>query len=139
MRKPKVRNKKYVPQIMPSLPICFALPKDAKTELALMPHACIAAVVDGSACEANLYTLANCLNMGGVIADRNHPESLPEAIAGQEAIIRVIERFGKTGKIGFSGEDYQAIKAGVTLCDALQAAVTRRELRDVIQILQRLA
>ena len=140
MSKPKKpRNKPYRPKAQPSLPIVFGVPKESMTSLALMPHACIAAIVDGSAVEANIYTLANVCNMAALLAERKRVASMPIAIAGQEAIIRVIERFDKTGKIGFSGDDYQAIKAAVTLNDELQQTCTRRELRDVIAYLQRMA
>lgn len=139
MSKSKKPRKPYRPKDRPALPIMFAMPKDAMTDLSLMPHACIMAIADGSAVEENIYTLANALNMGGLLAERKNLALLPIAVAGQEAVIRVIERFSRTGKIGFSGDDYQAIKAGVTLNDQLQQLCTRRELRDVIAYLQRMA
>ena len=135
----KKRTKKYRPKPEPSLPIVFGVPQESMTSLALMPHACIAAIVDGSAVEENIYTLANVCNMATLLSERKRMTSLPVAIAGQEAIIRVIQRFDATGKIGFSGDDYQAIKAAVTLNDELQQACTRRELRDIILILQKSA
>lgn len=137
MSKSKKPRKPYRPKDRPALPITFAMPRGAMTDLSLMPHACIMAIVDGSAVEANIYTLANCLNMGGLLAERKDLALLPIAVAGQEAIIRVIERFSRTGKIGFSGDNYQAIKAGVTLNDELQSFCTRRELRDVLTELMR--
>jgi len=135
----KKRTKRYRPKIAPSLPICFALPKAAMLDLDLMPHLCVEAFIDGSAVEQNIYTLANVANMAGLLAEINHPESLPIAIAGQNAIVRVIERFTDTGKLGFSGDDYQQIKAAVTLNDELQAISTRRTLRDVIVHLRDMA
>lgn len=137
MSKSKKPRKPYKPKDRPALPIVFAVPKEHMTSLALMPHVCITAIVDGSAIEDHIYTLANVCNMASLLAQRKRAASLPVAIAGQEAIIRVIERFDKTGKIGFSGPDYQAIKAAVTLNDELQQLCARRELRDVLQILMR--
>ena len=139
MSQKKPRNKRYRPTPQPSLPIMFAVPHSDMISLALMPHACLVAIVDGSADESSIYTLANVCNMAALLAQRKRMASLPVAIAGQESIIRVIHRFDTTGKIGFSGSDYQAIKAAVTLNDELQQLCTRRELRDVILILQRSA
>ena len=139
MSKTKKPRKTYRPKAQPSLPIVFAVPDGAMTELSLMPHVCIEAIVAGSANESNIYTLANVCNMAALLAERKRMASLPVAIAGQESIIRVIHRFDTTGKIGFSGSDYQAIKAAVTLNDELQWLCTRRELWDVILILQKSA
>jgi hypothetical protein len=131
MSKPKKRNKKYVPKARPSLPITFGVPKEAMTQLALMPHACIESFIAGQANEANAYTLANVSNLCALLARNHSTEAQTIAKSGQDAMISVISR-GEHGAWGFSGGEYQDIKACVTLCDELTSSATRRELRDML-------
>ena len=49
----------------------------------------------------------------------------PEMDAQAEIAKSVIERFKRTGKVGFSGPEYQEAKRGVEVMDALAAVVDR--------------
>jgi hypothetical protein len=46
-----------------------------------------------------------------------------EMTAQLELATRVVERYGRTGRIGFSGPEYQVAKLGVMVMDALAEAV----------------
>lgn len=131
-RKPRKAHK---PPQFRTMPIIFKLPSAEMIDLALMPHACIAAFAAGQATYDNAATLANCANMAAILTQKHSPAAMACAKAGQEAIIKVIER-GASGKWGFSGDEYQAIKEAVTLYDQMAALATRREIRDVLLTLQ---
>jgi hypothetical protein len=47
----------------------------------------------------------------------------PEMAAQLDVLARVVERFGRTGKVGFSGPEYQLAKEGVEVMDQLAALV----------------
>jgi len=48
-----------------------------------------------------------------------------EMRAQLEIATRVVERFGRTGKVGYSGVEYQAAKLGVEVMDELAAMVDK--------------
>lgn len=134
----KPRKRRTLAHGISKIPICFAIPKSQMIDLELMPWACIAAFVAGEAVAANAYTLANVANMAALLALKHSPDAQSCAKAGQDAMTSVMER-GASGKWGFSGSEYQAIKDAVTLYDQMQGMATRRELRDVLLVLQEAA
>lgn len=133
-KKPRTKRRTLAHGIR-KIPICFAIPKSQMIDLELMPHACIAAFVAGEAVADNAYTLANVVNMGALLALKHSPDAQACAKAGQDAMTSVMER-GASGKWGFSGDEYQAVKEAVTLYDQMAALATRREIRDVLLTLQ---
>jgi hypothetical protein len=65
--------------------------------------------------------------VGGVLTWSRAAELLgqgvPEMQAQLELATRVVERYGRTGRIGFSGVEYQAATFGVDVMDALASVV----------------
>jgi len=127
----KPRNKPHRPKCQPSLPIVFSVPSAEKVELDIAPHAAIVAFTTGAGSEDMAYTLANVVNLSQIMA-RGQAELMECCQAGAIAIQSVIDRGVRSEKWGFTGGEYQAIKAAVVLYDELQSGLTRRQLRDVI-------
>ena len=100
------------------------LQPDQVTDLALAHLTNLDLISKGHADEAELWQM-----VGGVLTWSKAAELLgqgiPEMQAQLELATRVVERYGRTGRIGFSGVEYQAAKLGVDVMDALASAVDK--------------
>ena len=64
---------------------------------------------------AGVFTWSRVADLLGVGVD--------EMRAQLELVTRVVERYGRTGRVGFSGTEYQAAKLGVDVMDQLAELV----------------
>lgn len=114
-------------RVLPALPPRGLRPKlqpDQVTDLALAHLTNLDLISKGKASEEELWQM-----VGGVLTWSKAAELLgqgiPEMQAQLELATRVVERYGRTGRIGFSGVEYQAAKLGVDVMDALASAVDK--------------
>lgn len=100
------------------------LAPDQVRDLGLAHVVNLDAIARGEANEALLWQW-----VGGVLTWSRVAELLqagvPEMQAQLELAHRVIERYGRTGRVGFSGPDYQAARAGVQVMDLLAELVDK--------------
>lgn len=98
------------------------LAADQITDLALAHLTNLDLISKGQANEQELWQM-----VGGVFTWTKAAELLDlgvdEMRAQLELATRVVERYGRTGRIGFSGVEYQLAKRGVDVMDALASAV----------------
>jgi alpha-D-ribose 1-methylphosphonate 5-triphosphate synthase subunit PhnL len=92
------------------------------TDLALAHITNLDLISKGQADEEVLWQM-----VGGVLTWSRVAELLNMGVAEMapqlELATRVVERYGRTGRVGFSGTEYQAAKLGVDVMDALAEAV----------------
>lgn len=92
------------------------------TDLALAHIVNLDMISRGEADEATLWQM-----VGGVLTWSRTADLLGVGVAEMRAQLelatRVVERFGRTGRIGFSGLEYQAAKLGVQVMDDLAEIV----------------
>lgn len=82
------------------------------------------AIARGEADEAILWQWVGGILTWSRLADLLQA-GVPEMQAQLELAHRVIERYGRTGRVGFSGPDYQAARAGVLVMDLLAEQVDK--------------
>lgn len=82
------------------------------------------AIARGEADEAILWQWVGGILTWSRVADLLQA-GVPEMQAQLELAHRVIERYGHTGRVGFSGPDYQAARAGVLVMDLLAEQVDK--------------
>lgn len=82
------------------------------------------AIARGEADEAILWQWVGGILTWSRVADLLQA-GVPEMQAQLELAYRVIDRYGRTGRVGFSGPDYQAARAGVLLMDLLAEQVDK--------------
>lgn len=114
-----------------ALPMVFGLPKEAKTDLQLLPHMVLEAFRCGCGSEEGAHTLAAAVNLGSVLARTESSEVQAEFALALDAMHRVMER-GKAGKWGVSGDDLRLIGQALTLSGDMQSQRTKREVCDAI-------
>jgi len=120
-----VTRKRCPRRVRPALPPRGLRPKlqpDQVTDLALAHLTNLDLISKGKASEEELWQM-----VGGVLTWSKAAELLgqgiPEMQAQLELATRLVERFGRTGRIGFTGVEYQAAKLGVEVMDALASTV----------------
>jgi hypothetical protein len=98
------------------------LKPDQLTDLALAHIVNLDLITHGKADEEVLWQM-----VGGIFTWSRVAQLLQvgvdEMAAQLELATRVVERFGRTGRIGFSGTEYQVAKLGVAVMDELAAIV----------------
>jgi hypothetical protein len=98
------------------------LSQDQLTDLALAHIVNLDLIAHGKADEEVLWQM-----VGGVFTWTRVAQLLQvgvdEMAAQLEVATRVVERYGRTGRIGFSGTEYQLAKLGVNVMDELAALV----------------
>lgn len=114
------------------LPLVFALPSEAKTNLKLPPHMALDALRIGQGDETAANTLAAAVNLGAVLSRRECQEAQDVMNAGLRAVASVLER-GKSGKWGVTGDELRAIGEALSLSDDMQDQRTRAEMQAAIQ------
>ena len=75
-------------------------------------------IARGGATVQTLWDLAECVFTWTRVAEVLG-EGVPEMAPQLELAARVIERFGRTGRIAFTGPEYQLAQAGIAVMDAL--------------------
>lgn len=84
------------------------------------------AIASGTADVDTLWQwVGGALTWSRVAEMLRHEESVAAMQAHMEAVQRVIDRYRRTGRVGFAGPDYQAAKDGAAWMDALAQAIDR--------------
>lgn len=113
---------------MRELPISMRFSQATETKLQLIPHDALANFKAGRQTEPDWHTLAARCNLGSVLAGEYFHDAVPATEAALEALRSSWERFGRLGKLGMTGEEYNAIATALVLTDEMQLQCTRREL-----------
>lgn len=100
------------------------LDRQQQTDLALAHMVNLDAVVSGQADESLMWQLVEAVHTWSRVADLLGVGQ-DEMRAQLELVTRVVERFGRTGRVGFAGVEYQAAKLGVEVMDELAAIVDK--------------
>lgn len=137
-KKPRKRYRPKSPE-GPQLPVTIRFSSKAETDLQVIPHVELDAIMRGKGTEYSLGAVNFRINCGYVLAGETFAdEQLRAAMeAGLNATRAMLERWRTTGRIGCTGEQFRAIGAALELCDAMQLRATRRELRDASNIVER--
>lgn len=122
MSRKRCPRRVWVPQ--PPRGLRPKLAADQITDLALAHLTNLDLISKGQATEQELWQM-----VGGVFTWSKAAElmdlGVDEMHAQLELATRVVERYGRTGRIGFTGVEYQAAKRGVEVMDALASTVDR--------------
>jgi hypothetical protein len=120
MSRKRCRRQPIVP--MPPRGLRPKLTHGQVTELALAHITNLDLISKGQADEEVLWQM-----VAGVLTWSRVAELLDMGVAEMapqlELATRVVERYGRTGKVGFSGTEYQVAKLGVEVMDALAEVV----------------
>ena len=122
MRKPRRR----VYPLLPPKGLRPRLDRSQQTDLSLVHLVNLDLIATGQADETVMWHLAEDAMLWSRIAEMTgHFEAeMQEQLMVAASVVR---RFGVTGKVGFSGLEYQTAKAGVEVMDALAAMVERHQ------------
>lgn len=123
MKKP--RNKKYQPKYVARNPMATFFGgmsgqhADELVKLNLINHGAIVNICHGSGTKADWDRLVGAINMGNVMCEQGiGNEFRAEMIAARDALCKCGKRFMKSGRFGFTGEELQAVNAGLAAHDA---------------------
>ena len=109
-------------------------------DLGLAVHLAIERLRTGNPIEGDWHTLAAAVNVSMVLCERGvGAEYLPDIIKAQDALLRVWDRFGATGRWGFDGPAYTALTRAVEIHEAHAAAITRDGARAAMLEVRRRA
>lgn len=130
----KKPRRRYVPRSY-RLPSLIRYSAETETNLQLIPHIALDVFRAGRATEGDWHTLAARISWCSVMASKHHPQDIIDiAQAGVHAMRDVFARNERTGRWGFSGEEMRAVGAALNLMDEMQAAHTRKELLEALEI-----
>lgn len=100
------------------------LAKDQLTDLALAHLINLDLISHGQADEEILWHMVEAVFLWSRVADMLE-RGQDEMRAQLELATRLVERFGRTGRVGFSGVEYQVAKRGVEVMDELASVVDK--------------
>lgn len=119
-------------RVWPALPPRGMRPKlqrDQVTDLALAHLTNLDLMVKGEADEGLMWQLAEqtlvwsrVAQLTGHLQDEMHAQLL--------VVAEVVRRFGRTGRVGFSGSEYQTAKLGIEVMDALAEVVEKHQAME---------
>lgn len=127
----KKPRKKYRPKEAKNLPVTYRFDAESELHLQLLPHTALSKFKTGESVDEDWHTMASRLNLGSALASQVYGGGEPQIAMNDalEALRSVWVRHETTGKWGTTGEEYNLIASGLTLCDEMQRDCTRRELR----------
>lgn len=130
MAKNKKPKKTYRPRNVPTLPPLFRFDTDTEIKLQLIPHQMLESMRNGTAVEDDWHSMAARLNLGTTLAfDEFEGQEIRDAMnAAMDALKSVWDRYKRLGKLGTTGEEWQALSLGLNLTDDMQKSCTRLEL-----------
>lgn len=111
-----------------NLPINMRFSCDVETKLQLIPHDSLANFKAGRQTEPDWHTLAARCNLGSTLARDHFEEATQTMNAAIEALASSWQRFKRLGRMGMTGEEYNAVATALVLTDDMQKLSTRREL-----------
>lgn len=133
-KNPKDRSgKRHVRKVL-RVPIIFGLGQDDDRQLQLSPHAALLKLREGTATATDYDSIACRINIGQAVTHQcSYNDEVKAVIAtAMAAVISVGERHRQLGKFGISGDELVALGAGLNMADELQKSCTRRELREAM-------
>ena len=119
MRK-QCKRKVWVP--MPPRGLRPKLTREQLRDLALSHHSNVDAVARGQATEVHLWQLVGAAMTWSKVAEMLQV-GCDEMNAQLELAVRLVERYGKTGRLLFTGTEYQVAKLGLEAMDDLAEIV----------------
>jgi len=90
------------------------------------------AFTNGKAIEDDYHTLAACMNVTMICAEKIHPTVIECAVVGRDAMWRVWERFQKIGQFGFDGPARDEVLAVIEVYEQLSALLTGGQLKSAM-------
>jgi hypothetical protein len=103
-------------------------------------HLAIERLRIGQPIEGDWHTLAAAVNVSMVLCERGVGEEyLPDILAAQDALLRIFDRHGNTGRWAFDGPAYTALTRAVEIHEAQAAAITRDGARAAMLEVRRRA
>ena len=122
MKKPR---KKYTPKYIARNPMATFFGgmsgehADHLVKLNLINHGAIVNICRGSGTKADWDRLVGAINMGNVMCEQGiGNEFRAEMIAARDALCECGKRFMNSGRFGFTGDELQAVNAGLSAHDA---------------------
>lgn len=112
-------KRKRIPR--PALPppgLRPTLRRDQLRDLSIAHLQALDAIVNGDANIETLWAMARAVLAWSHAADRLHIGEA-EMIEQMHTLLALIERYQRTGRVGFSGAEYQSAKEGVAVMDDL--------------------
>jgi hypothetical protein len=94
---------------------------DTLTTLSIAHNTNLDEISRGTASEQTLWDMVGAVFTWSKVAELLRM-GVEEMTPQLELATRVVERYGRTGRIGFTGPEYQAAKLGVQVMDALAEA-----------------
>jgi hypothetical protein len=119
MRK-RCRRKVWLP--MPPRGLRAKLTPSQMRDLALSHNSTLDAIAKGDATEVTMWQLAGSALTWSKVAELLQAGT-DEMRAQLELATRVIERYGRTGRVVFTGQEYQLAKEGINVMDDLAELV----------------
>lgn len=107
---------------MPPRGLRARMTPDTLTTLAIAHNTNLDEISRGTASEQTLWDMVGAVFTWCKVAEMLRM-GVEEMTPQLELATRVVERYGRTGRIGFSGPEYQVAKLGVQVMDALAEAV----------------
>lgn len=126
-------------ELLDRMPRAFRpkLAPDQVRDLAVVHLENLDAIANGEGTPELMWQVA-----GGIFTWHRVAEKLqagvPEMTALLELVERLIERFKRTGRVGFSGTEYQLARHGVDYMDQLAEIVDRRTAIEAAEYSERL-
>lgn len=128
----KRRSVAPVPKADRPLPIVFAVAPELKRRLDTGAHSSLDALRLGAGVADDAHTVMHAALLALELRRHMKPDQTTDDVIadGLAAIRRVYARHEKTGKWGFTGDEFASLKEVLTLSDAMQGLCSRREMRD---------
>jgi hypothetical protein len=124
MARKHTRRRVWIP--LPPKGLRPRLDASQQTDLALCHIMLLDDIAQGRGTEQTLWDFCAAVFTWCKAAEAaNHPDHLPCMAAQLELATRVVERYGATGRVGFSGPEYQLAKRGIDAMDALAETTDR--------------
>jgi hypothetical protein len=111
-------------------------PKANLDQLRLIELSSLDSITHGCAKWHDVQRLADACNLGQTLCEFNvgKAEAGPALIAAEMAIIQCAARLERTGKIGLTGEELQAVREMLEYVALQRASISRRELLRAIEL-----
>jgi hypothetical protein len=128
-------RKKYRPKPVQTDAVMFLMngdePLDESLRMTILTtvHASAAGLAHGSCDKESWNILVNALNIALVIAEDagNNEIGLKSIYAAQNAMIAVAERYHRTQRLVFAGDELRDLNAGLALFENMVETVTKRQ------------
>lgn len=105
-----------------------------RRDLMAFAYASLAAVPAGDATDVDLSNLAVITNISHLLCDRGYgADAEPEIIAAQDAVVSMQARYQRTGRVGASGPELQALRMAIDIHEQqMEAQPTCGEMRELL-------